>query len=68
MKTSFEKFDGIESVPAGACFYYWRCGNTTAAGKDNAAELCDECIDWVRSGGRGHSIPEQLSYDENNSQ
>ena len=64
MKTDYSNYGNIESIPAGACWRYWDCGNIVEGGKENGAEMCNECLDWVRSGGRGHDVEETLTYEE----
>lgn len=56
MKVNLNNFEGVEQVPAGACYNYWKCGNVTPGANNTGNELCQECIDWVRSGGNGHDI------------
>lgn len=63
LTTNFEN-KNVTKVPAGACYRYWDCGNVVPGGNESKNELCNECIDWVRSGGRGHELPEQLDSPE----
>jgi len=44
------------SVPAGACYHFWKCGNVTPGGKESNNEMCDECLDDVRDQGHGIEI------------